>query len=239
MENCVVGPYASLAFSIGSNNLNGTSSSNSSYPAVGSLFGGAVNLISSSTHLANTSSSSLMGGDLALGYDFGGIRTELSYAYSSGNTNNISVTGTDTYTVTGAINAQFPLNANSTANAINFTRQALLANVALDIPTGYRIYPYFGAGIGAAFVSLGSTSVQTNDLCAGVPVNCPTTFSLAGGTGSALAVQAKAGIAYMVNLRTSIYMEAVYDYTGNVTISTLSLNAFDQYSGKLGIRFRF
>jgi len=34
-------------------------------------------------------------------------------------------------------------------------------------------------------------------------------------------------------------MESVYDYTGNVTISTLSLNAFDQYSGKLGIRFRF
>lgn len=36
-----------------------------------------------------------------------------------------------------------------------------------------------------------------------------------------------------------MFLEAVYDYTGSVTIGNLNLDSFSQYSGKLGVRYRF
>ncbi|MFZ9230101.1 MAG: hypothetical protein ACO231_10010, partial [Prochlorococcaceae cyanobacterium] len=102
------------------------------------------------------------------------------------------------------------------------------------------LIPYFGGGIGAAWVSIGGFNQQTSDWCqTNVLITCPAILRTTGGTGTALAAQAKAGLSYLINLRTIMFIEAVYDYTGAVTIGNLNLNSFSQYSGKLGVRYRF
>lgn len=238
MENCVVGPYASVAFSLSSNNgITSSASSTTNYSNIGGLGFGVA---STSNSTFNLSSSGLAGFDIALGYDLGGIRAELNYSRASGNTNNISISGSmnDTYAVPG-----FPtLNSSGSAMAspISYSRQSLLLNTAIDLPTGTRFIPYFGGGIGAAWVSVGGINQQTSDLCNEVGVGtCPALLNTSSGTATALAAQAKAGISYLLNLRTIMFLEAVYDYTGSTTIGNLTLSSFNQYSGKLGVRYRF
>jgi opacity protein-like surface antigen len=244
MENCVVGPYVSAAFSLSNNSFTGSGSSSSSYSST--HFRLQLDTTSTSSNSWNTASNGLAGFDIALGYDLGGIRTELNYSFSSGTTNTASISGsgTDSYEFTEA-GIRFPTfnsNASGTVPSISFNRQSLLANLAVDIPTGRRLIPYFGGGIGVAWLSIGSFNTQTSDLCTdfGVGIDtCPALLNGSGGTASTIAAQAKAGISYMVNLRTNFYIEAVYDYTGSVTIGSITLNSFNQYSGKLGVRYRF
>ena len=237
MENCVIGPYTALSFSLASNTFNGSNSSTNSYP-------GTTNrnpIDTNSSHLATSSSSGIPGGDFALGYDFGGLRAEISYSITSGSTGTFSISGRDIYTSPRVPGVAVSQNASANNNQASITRQALLLNAALDLPTGTRFIPYFGAGIGASWLSLNSMNEQTSDFCraAGAFTPCPATFSSSGGTGTALAAQGKAGISYLINLRTIMFLEAVYDYTGSVTIGNLNLNSFSQYSGKLGVRYRF
>ena len=240
MENCVVGPYVSAAFSISSNNgIGASASSTTSYTNVD---GRGIDVASTSNNTFTTGSSSTAGADFSIGYDLGGIRTELNYAFTTGNTSstNLFGSGSDTYVVSGVQNGTFTSNASATIAPLSFTRQSLLFNTAIDIPTGSRFIPYLGGGIGAAWLSIGSINQETSDLCDQAVVgNCPAILRTTGGTGAALAAQAKAGLSYLINLRTIMFLEAVYDYTGAVTIGNLNLNSFSQYSGKLGVRYRF
>ncbi|MFZ9269889.1 MAG: P44/Msp2 family outer membrane protein [Prochlorococcaceae cyanobacterium] len=241
MENCVVGPYVSAAFSISSNNgIGASASSTTSYTNVGGIPN--FNVASTSNNSFTTGSSSTAGADFSVGYDLGGIRTELNYAFTTGSTSstNLFGSGTDLYVTTGFANRTDTNNASATISPLSFTRQSLLFNTAIDIPTGTRLIPYFGGGIGAAWLSIGSINQETSDLCVELRVGtCPAILSTNGGTGAALAAQAKAGLSYLINLRTIMFIEAVYDYTGAVTIGNLNLNSFSQYSGKLGVRYRF
>jgi opacity protein-like surface antigen len=237
MENCLVGPYVSAAFAVGSTDLSGTSSNSNTYPNIG---GGRITVDTNSNHNVNTNSSSLVGADLNFGYDLGGLRAEVSYAYTAGSTNNFTISGTDSYSVRG-FGAISTLAASGDASSVPLSRQSLLFNVAVDIPTGSRVIPYIGAGIGVAWLSLGSLNQQTSDLCAPVPGagNCPAVLNSPAGSSSAMAYQAKAGIAYQINVRTSLFMEAVYDYTSATTVGNINLASFSQASGKWGVRYRF
>jgi len=241
MENCVVSPYVSAAFSISSNNgIGASASSTTSYTNVGGI--NNLNVSSTSNNSFTTGSSSTAGADFSIGYDLGGIRTELNYAFTTGNTSstNLFGSGTDAYVTTGSANRTGTSNAAATIGPLTFTRQSLLLNTAIDIPTGTRLVPYFGGGIGAAWLSLESINRQTSNLCQDQGVGtCAAILRTNRGTGTALAAQAKAGLSYLINLRTIMFLEAVYDYTGSVTIGNLNLNSFSQYSGKLGVRYRF
>ncbi len=239
MENCVTGPYMSAAFSLSNSSVTGTSSNNNNYNFSSIL----ATITAASNYQLSTSAPNLAGLDLSAGYDLGGIRTEINYSYTSGSSTTTNLSGTDTYTVTQARArppvVTLPIPSNATISSMTYTRQALLANAAFDIPTGTRLIPYFGAGLGVAWLTISGFSTVTNDLCQRASLSCPATASAQGGTAAALAVQAKTGIAYMIDLRTSAFIEAVYDYTGAVAIGNLNLNSFNQYSGKIGIRYRF
>jgi len=241
MENCVVGPYVSAAFSNSSiNGIGASASSTTSYSNVGGI--NNLNIASTSNNTFTTGSISTAGADFSIGYDLGGIRTELNYAFTTGSSSssNLVGSGSDTYVVSGVVNGTFLSNASATIAPLSFTRQSLLINTAIDIPTGTRFIPYFGVGIGAARVSIGSINQETSDLCGQAQVGkCPAILRTNGGTGSALAAQTKAGLSYLLNLRTIMFLEAVYDYTGSVTVENLNLDSFSQYSGKLGVRYRF
>lgn len=70
-------------------------------------------------------------GEAGIGYDFGSIRTELTYGYTRNSVNSVSVNGFGNASSSGIIN-----------------KNDVLASIYLDIPTGSRWTPYIGGGIG-------------------------------------------------------------------------------------------
>jgi opacity protein-like surface antigen len=70
-------------------------------------------------------------GEVGVGYDFGAIRTELTYGYTNNSLNSVTTNGFGTPGASGSIN-----------------RNDILASIYLDIPTHSRWTPYIGGGIG-------------------------------------------------------------------------------------------
>jgi opacity protein-like surface antigen len=75
-------------------------------------------------------------GEVGIGYDFGAIRTELTYGYTNNSVNSVTFNGIGTPGASGSIN-----------------KNDVLASVYLDIPTNSRWTPYIGGGIGYSNVS--------------------------------------------------------------------------------------
>ena len=85
-------------------------------------------------------------GETGLGYDFGAIRTELTYIYNNASANSVSVSvgrlGTITEPVTGG----------------NVNTFSTMASVYVDIPTNSRWVPYIGGGLGYTTISFENTT---------------------------------------------------------------------------------
>lgn len=75
-------------------------------------------------------------GEAGIGYDFGALRTELTYGYTRNSVNSVTVNGFGNASSSGIIN-----------------RNDVLASLYLDIPTNSRWTPYIGGGIGYSNVS--------------------------------------------------------------------------------------
>ena len=80
-------------------------------------------------------------GEAAVGYDFGSVRTEVSFIYNNASANSVSVSlgrlGTITEPVTGG----------------NVNTLSTMASVYIDIPTTSRWVPYVGGGLGYTTIS--------------------------------------------------------------------------------------
>ena len=150
--------------------------------------------------------------DTGIGYDFGAIRTELTYSYSRSSLNDLSVSynGRDfsTSNVSGAVN-----------------KNDVFASAYVDFPFG-RWSPYIGGGIGYSNLSTPSFTVE-NQRYGNLSY---------GGFGW----QAKAGISYALSYNWDVYAEGVYQgVSGHDTDSDVHFGAFNTWGGKLGFRYRF
>jgi len=156
--------------------------------------------------------------DAGVGYDFGPIRTELTYVYNR--------IGVDDIT----------RNKNwDSARTRGGNQNGIMASAYWDISTGTRWTPYIGGGIGWINQSMGNNKlVKTNN---GDIVRRINTGS---GNDDLFGWQAKAGVAYGVNWNTDIYAEAVYQGAESFRTGRTSWDALDNNWGfKIGARYRF
>jgi len=161
-------------------------------------------------------------GEAGLGYDFGSVRTELTYIYNNSSLNSLDVS------VAGVgINA--PLSDG------NVNSNSVMASVYIDIPTNSRWVPYVGGGLGYSNISWGAyrTDLPSNGgLIGSTRIQNP-------GSQGVLGYQGKVGLSYLANKKTDIFVEGVYQGTSNFTIDTSNADPLSSWGARLGARFRF
>jgi opacity protein-like surface antigen len=156
--------------------------------------------------------------DAGIGYDFGAIRTELTYVYNRIGVDDIS------------------RNNNWKSVRTNGGNQnGIMASAYWDISTGTRWTPYIGGGIGWINQSMGNNTLhKTNN------GNVVRRINTGSGNDDLFGWQAKAGVAYGVNWNTDIYAEAVYQGAESFRTGRTSWDALDNNWGfKIGARYRF
>ena len=155
------------------------------------------------------------GADGGIGYDFGAIRTELTYVYGRSSLDGVHVSGE----VDG-----MEFNGNSDRASGNLNQNSVFVSAYLDIPFGPWV-PYIGGGLG--YTNLSTPSFTIND----------TRFS--SGNQGALGWQAKLGLAYAVNWNLDIYAEGVYSGASGISTDNFDFQSYNEYGAKLGFRYRF
>ncbi|MCT0218492.1 outer membrane beta-barrel protein [Synechococcus sp. CS-1329] len=154
-------------------------------------------------------------GDLAVGYDFGAIRTELSYVYTRASVNDAS------FSVNGS---NFDVGSSGVIN-----KNDIFASAYWDISTGSRWTPYLGGGIGYTNLSTpririfsGGDSVST------------------GSTNQGLfGWQAKLGVSYGLSNASDLYLEGTYSGASGFSGENIRYDAYNDFGAKLGFRYRF
>lgn len=149
--------------------------------------------------------------DAGVGYDFGAIRTELTYSYNRASLNRLNGTiGNNNY------------RSSDVSGVIN--KNDIFASAYVDFPFG-RWVPYVGAGIGYTNLSTPSFTLA----------NQRTGSANEGLFGW----QAKAGLAYALDYNWDVYAEGVYQGASGFDSGNLDINSFNNWGGKLGFRYRF
>lgn len=149
--------------------------------------------------------------DGGIGYDFGAIRTELTYAYNRASLNKVSGHA-----------GGFDFASSDVSGVVN--KSDVLASAYVDFPFG-RWVPYIGGGIG--YTNLSTPSITLLDQRSG------------SASRGVFGWQAKAGIAYGIDYNWDIYAEGVYQGAGGFDDGDLHVSSFNNWGGKLGFRYRF
>jgi len=154
--------------------------------------------------------------DRAVGYDFGALRSELSWVYRQ------AAPLSSTWTVG-------PFRPASSTSTSPVSGNSLFASLYWDVPVHPRLVPYVGGG-------LGYSVLRTN----------PTTLSLGrfsqtinGSSARLMAFQAKAGLAYRASPRSDVFVEGVYQGTPARHQENLQRSALISWGFRLGLRYRF
>ncbi len=151
-------------------------------------------------------------GEAGLGYDFGAVRTELTYVYNRG-----SITG-----ASGGTTATGNRNASS-----------VFASAYLDIPTQSRWVPYVGGGIGYTNLSSGTVTAGAIASSSGTPV------TLNSGNQGLFGYQAKAGVAYIASDSTDVFLEGVYQGAPGYSAGSTTYGPYNSWGARVGFRLRF
>ena len=145
--------------------------------------------------------------DGGIGYDFGAIRTELTYGYTRSSLNEISVNGFD-------VDASGIVNKND-----------VMGSVYWDIDTNSRFVPYIGGGLGYSNRSTPSLTIDG--------------FRTSSASRGLFGWQAKAGVAYVVNWNSDVYVEGTYSGTSGYYTGDLHFSSYNDFGVKAGFRYRF
>lgn len=185
--------------------------------------------------LGNDKSDSTWGGGLAIGYDFNPrfdvpIRAELEYAVRS--QSKVSWSGDSL--------------GDTDSTKMKFDVQTLFVNLYYDIKTSTAFTPYFGAGLGMAFIK------GKSDLSINYGPGAPTFSGSASKSQTNFAWNVGAGVAYAITDNWDLdlgyrYVDMGEVKTGGITYQD-SFGSSETYTGKadlrahevmLGIRYTF
>ena len=156
-------------------------------------------------------------GEVGAGYDFGPVRTELTYSYTNATLSSLSGTA-------------LGINLGSTSisdGGVN--TNSVLASAYVDIPTQSRWVPYLGGGVGYTNVSWGSYSATAFGL----------TVSQAPGSQGVFGYQGKVGVSYLASKSTDLFVEATYQGTAGFTVNSVNYDPLSSWGARLGARYRF
>lgn len=154
-------------------------------------------------------------GEAGLGYDFGAVRTELTYVY-------------DRASITSGSWSPASLNGGSNATG-NRNASSVFASAYLDIPTQSRWVPYLGGGVGYTNLSSGTVTASSGG----------STVTLNTGNQGLFGYQAKAGVAYIASDSTDVFLEGVYQGAPGYSSGSTSYGAYNSWGARVGFRLRF
>lgn len=161
-----------------------------------------------------------LGGGLAAevgaGYDFGLVRTELTYLYNHATLNSLNVSVLN-QSVSASI-GDGGVNTNS-----------VLASVYLDIPTNSRWVPYIGGGLGYTNVAWGSYTATA----------LGSSVSQAAGSQGVFGYQGKVGVSYLASKSTDVFIEGTYQGFVGFTVDSVNYDPMNSWGARLGARYRF
>ena len=155
-------------------------------------------------------------GEVGVGYDFGSVRSEVTYTYNNATIN------TATLRVLG-------LSGSAAINNGGVNTHSVLASAYIDIPTKSRWVPYVGGGIGYSNVGWGAYSASV----AGY------TATQRAGNQGVLGYQAKLGLSYLASKSTDLFVEGTYQGTTGFSVDTVNYNPISSWGARLGARYRF
>ena len=147
--------------------------------------------------------------DGGLGYDFGAIRTELTYGYTRASLDEVNINNSS-------------LNFSS-SGIIN--KNDVMASLYWDIATGSRFTPYIGGGIG--YTNLSTPSITIDG------------FRSGSANRGLFGWQAKVGVSYATTYNTDVYLEGTYAGAGGFSSDYIQYDSYNDWGAKLGFRYRF
>ena len=153
--------------------------------------------------------------ETGVGYDFGPIRTELTYLYNNFAINNTVVS----YQLQNFAGNSMTINKSTKFNA-NVNSNSLLFSTYLDIKTGSRFVPYIGGGIG-------STSFQVSG------------FPRKHESLEVLGYQAKIGLSYLASCTTDLFVEGTYKGASPSQSNLVDSSSINNWGTRIGARLRF
>lgn len=151
--------------------------------------------------------------ETGVGYDFGPVRAEVTYAYDrSSGIGYTDQEGAYAYTVQPNIN-----------------KNSVFASAYWDVNLNSRLSPYIGAGIGYSDISYSEA------------VDSFSSYSPFGS--GAFAYQAKLGLTYLASRSTDVFAEAVYrgitGFTGLDGPVVCDYSSYNSWGFLIGARYRF
>ncbi len=154
--------------------------------------------------------------ETGLGYDFGSIRAEITYAYDSSKVMGYTdPNGEWTYSPEGSVN-----------------KNSVFASAYWDINTNSRFSPYIGAGIGYSNLSVSQTGENLNGF----------QIDYAPYSAGAFAYQFKAGLSYLLSKSSEVFGEGIYrgmtGYSATDQGTTYNYNNFNSWGFLIGARIR-
>ena len=147
--------------------------------------------------------------DGGIGYDFGAIRTELTYGYSAPSFKSLNITNYNFSTSVGG-----KINKND-----------ILLSAYWDILPFSRFTPYIGGGIGYTNLSTPNVSIAG--------------FNAGSANKGLFGWQAKAGVSYALSYKWDVYLEGTYSGASGFSTPGLNWGSYDDFGAKLGFRYRF
>ncbi|MEI6617438.1 MAG: outer membrane beta-barrel protein, partial [Cyanobium sp. ELA507] len=147
--------------------------------------------------------------DGGLGYDFGAIRTELTYGYSAPSVNSVVA-----HDLSRSFSAGGKINKND-----------IMLSAYWDVLPFSRFTPYIGGGIG--YTNLSTPSFNVGNYYTG------------SNNKGLFGWQAKAGISYALAYNWDVYAEGTYSGTGNPQFEAVNFSSYQDVGAKLGFRYRF
>jgi opacity protein-like surface antigen len=154
-------------------------------------------------------------GDFAVGYDFGAIRTELSYVYTRASVNDVS------FSINGD---DYSLSSSGVIN-----KNDIFASAYWDISTGSRWTPYIGGGLG--YTNLSTPRIKVS--------NDGDSVSTGSANKGLFGWQAKAGVSYGVSNNADVYLEGTYSGASGFSGDNIRYDSYNDFGAKLGFRYRF
>ena len=154
-------------------------------------------------------------GDFAVGYDFGAIRTELSYGYSNPSINDITLNDCDRDGDRCDFGASGSVNKND-----------IFLSAYWDMIQDSRWTPYIGGGVGVTW--LGSPRVTVGDR-----------IRSDSESHAVFGWQAKLGVSYALSYNWDIYTEGTYSGASGFEADYVDFGSYNDFGAKLGFRYRF
>jgi opacity protein-like surface antigen len=185
-------------------------------------------------------------GEAGIGYDFGAVRTELTYVYNNANVDGGNIKGNGLVFYDNNI---YDPTVRVKLNGGSVNTNSVMASAYVDIPTGSRFVPYVGGGIGYTNVNW-SANFDNNvsvlvPALAPVPVTVPLNDYLNGrnfsksGNASLFGYQAKIGVSYVASCTTDVFAEGTYQGATGFEIQNVDYSNLNAWGARAGVRFRF